>query len=347
MKTLKRPTINDIATLTGSSIATVSRVLNGTNYPVSDEKRQLILAAAAQLDYTPNGLSKALKMGKSREIGVLLPSMTNPYYAEVVSGIETACYQRGYNPVLCSSNDQPDREQEHLEFFLRMRMEGIIVSTIGRDGVLLGRILRSGMPATLFDQPVEHPSCDSVTYNFFKAGQLAAEYLLGKGHKEIAFLTLPFDRQSRTDRFEGFLEAFRRAEVPFLQERLLITQLENGDSSTRDEFAGGRQLARQLMALSGVTAVVAINDLIALGVMNELIKNGLRVPQDISVVGFDDIAFSGMSNPPLATVKQPSFALGRLAALTLIDRIEHTGANHNAVVLQPQLIERESVCNIK
>lgn len=347
MKQHRRVTINDIAKHTNLSIATISRVLNNTDYPVSEEKRQQILQAAKELDYIPNGLSKALKTGRSLEIGVLLPSLLNPYYAEVVSGIEKACYEQGYNPVFCSSNNEPRKEREHLDFFIKMRMAGNIVSTIGKDNALVEHALTSGLPLVLFDQPAVHANCDSVTYNFYRAGKMAAEHLLAQGHRDIAFLTLPFDRQSRVDRYEGFLSVLQAAGIDFPPDHLFITQLEDGDHSNVNEFSGGRRLVRQMVESTHVTAIVAINDFIALGAIKELVQSDLRVPEDISVIGFDDIAFAAMTTPSLTTVKQPSFEMGYQATQTLLEKIESGREARSAVVLQPQLIERRSVCSIK
>ena len=180
MRKKSNSTIKDVARLADASIATVSRVLNNTDYPVSEMTRKRILEAAKELKYMPNGLSKALKNGRSHEkIGVVVPSLLNPYYAEVVSGIEHACYERGYMPVFCSSNNESKKESQHLDFFLKMRMDGLIVSTLDQGAHLMEKVQQAGIATVFFDQPVQSGA--------FQAGKLAASYLVDLGHRSIAF----------------------------------------------------------------------------------------------------------------------------------------------------------------
>lgn len=347
MRRKSNATIKDVARAANASIATVSRVLNNTDYPVGDEIRRRILEAAKELNYMPNGLSKALKNGRSHEIGVVVPSLLNPYYAEVVSGIERACNERGYMPVFCSSNNEPQKESQHLEFFLKMRMDGLIVSTLDPGAGLIETLHQAGVATVFFDQPVESGSYDSITYDFFQAGKTAAEYLVRRGHRRIAFFALPFDRRSRRDRYEGFCAGLRQAGVEVSDDALFVAGLQRENGDTMTEFFCGEQLVEQFLHVPGLTAVVAMNDLVALGAMSAFSRRGISVPKDVSIVGFDDIAFASMANPSLTTVKQPSYDMGREAALMLIDKIEHRTAAQKAVTMRPQLIERDSVCNIE
>lgn len=347
MRKKSNSTIKDVARLADASIATVSRVLNNTDYPVSEMTRKRILEAAKELKYMPNGLSKALKNGRSHEIGVVVPSLLNPYYAEVVSGIEHACYERGYMPVFCSSNNESKKESQHLDFFLKMRMDGLIVSTLDQGAHLMEKVQQAGIATVFFDQPVQSGAFDSITYDFFQAGKLAASYLVDLGHRSIAFLALPFDRKSRKDRYEGFCAGLKEANIDFPSEHLFIADLKDENVDTMTEFSGGEHLAEQFMQMKGLTAVVAMNDLVALDAMNAFSKKGKAVPEDVSVVGFDDIAFASMANPSLTTVKQPSYDMGREAAITLIDKIENNTTSQKAVMMQPRMIVRNSVCDIK
>lgn len=333
-------TIRDVSERANASIATTSRVLNNTDYPVKPEMRKRILKAAKELGYTPNLLGKALKTGKSHEIGVVVPSLLNPYYAEAVTGIERICSARGYNPVFCSSDNSPDKELANVEFLIRMRMDGIIISKIEYGDEVIDRVNQAGISTVYFDQPVSNEKLSCVTYDFFEAGRMAAEYLTSKGHKKIAFFSLPFDRQSRISRYEGFKHGLKEAEGYLYLDS--SSSYESGEFLR--EFEAGERLVSDFLEKSEASAVVAINDLIAIGAMNAFSKRGVSIPNDISVVGLDDISFATMSNPALTTVKQPSYEMGSIAAEVLIDGLEGKRHKPEIIKMLPKLVERDSVC---
>ena len=345
---MERATIKDIARAVGVSIATVSRVLNKSDYPVREELREKVLEMAEELRYTPNIYGKLLKSGKSNDIGVVVPSLINPFYAETVTGIEVECHSRGYNPILCSSNNAYSREKEHIEFFMQKRMRGILVCTINEDDTYLRQVIRDNPNIVLFDQPITDFECDYVSFDFHRAGVIAAEHLLEKGHREIAFLSPPFDRKSRKEQFNGFYETLQSRGVAFDMSSLIIcaTGDENAETSIL-EFRNGQELAKCfLKAGRPATAVVVVNDITAIGVINEFSKNNLRIPDDISVMGFDNIMFSAMVNPPFTTVNQPSFEMGKLAVRLLIDKIANKPDGLSSIVLEPYIVERESIKEI-
>ena len=335
-------TIRDVAVRANASIATTSRVLNDTGYPVKPEMRERIRRAAAELGYTPNLIGKALKTGKSHEIGVVVPSLLNPYYAEVVTGIERICSKRGYHPVFCSSDNSPEKELANVEFLIRMRIDGIIISKIEYGNDVMERVSKAGIETVYFDQPVSGENLTSVAYDFYGAGYMASEYLVSRGHRKIAFISLPFDRQSRISRYEGFKAGLGDAEGYLF--------LDSSEPSERGEIVGEAEMAQRLvddfLKKPDVTAVVAINDFVAIGAMNALSRRGVSVPDDISVVGLDDISFAALSNPALTTVKQPSYEMGSRACGILIDRLEGIGNESGSVTMLPELIERDSVCSL-
>ena len=341
MKKGNRITIRDVSLMANTSIATASRVLNNTGYPVSPDMKARILKAAKELGYTPNMLGKALKTGKSHEIGVVVPSLLNPYYAEAVNGIERECNARGYTPVFCSSDNNPEKELANVEFLIRMRMDGILLSKIEYGDDVIQRVSRAGINTVYFDQPVADEKLTCITYDFFEAGRMAAEYLTSRGHRRIAFFSLPFDRQSRRSRYEGFLAGLGDAEGFLYQ-----SPAENEGGEFLSEFQAGERLVDSFLMDRNATAVVAINDLIAIGAMNAFSKRGIAVPSDISVVGLDDISFAAMSNPALTTVKQPSYEMGSAAAKVLIDSLEGFEEEGRTVRMPPSLVERDSVCDL-
>lgn len=342
----KRTTISDVAKKAGVSIATVSRVLNGTDYPVKESLREAVLGAAEQMNYTPNFFGRSLKSGKSNDIGVILPSMVNPFYSEVIAGMEKECRDAGYNPIFCSSNNEPEKELEQIRLMRKKCVEGLLISTINADSASLRRYISGNSNVVLFDQPVESLTCGSVGYDFALAGALAARYLVSRGHRRIAFLSTPLDRPSRRAIFKGFRGALGgEAGAAFHPEDLIV--LPGGSSSVEmgnGEFENGHRLARAFLdSRCPATAAVAINDITAFGVIQELIRSGCRVPGDVSVMGFDDIRFSAMLNPALTTVSQPSFKMGCLAARVLIGRLKKTERGEKHILLKPAVVERESV----
>lgn len=345
----KKLTITDIARLAEVSPATVSRVLNGVDYPVREELRNRILQISEEHHYTPNFFGKMLKQGKSNDIGVVVPSIINPFYSETIAGIEKECRENGYNPIFCNSDDKPEKEKEYIDLLMRKSVDGMLVSTISDDDSFLRTLIDEHAKIVLFDQPAENLLCDKITFDFYEAGLMATHFLLQKGHRDIAFMSSSFDRKSRFARYDGFREALKTESVAFNEKaRLFLGRVEEDESDGYvNEFENGRRLSRKFLATKcPATAIIAINDILALGVIHELMRNGCRVPEDVSVIGFDDISFSMMVYPPLTTVKQPSFEMGALAAKLLIDKLNEKVITRSQVVLRPSIVERDSVCSL-
>lgn len=340
----KRVTISDVARSAGVSIATVSRVLNSTDYPVNDELRERVLEAAKKLDYNPNFFGRSLKSGKSRDIGVILPSMINPFYSEVIAGMEKECRGAGYNPIFCTSNHKADKEKELISLMQSKCVEGLLISTINGSSGRLRDMINGGENIVIFDQPLPNFGGDSVSFDFYSAGMLSAEYLIKKGHRDIAFLSAPFERFSRRAIFKGFCDALKGAGFAFSKDNLFISAVKDAEKAGIDEFENGHRLARMFLdSRRRATAIVTINDITAFGIIKELTNSGCEVPGDVSVMGFDNISFSAMLNPALTTVSQPSFEMGTLAARVLIERIRDSGRAATQVLMKPEIVERESV----
>jgi LacI family transcriptional regulator len=340
----KRVTIFDVAKNAGVSIATVSRVLNETNYPVNDELRKTVLETAELMNYKPNYFGKSLKSGKSSEIGVILPSMINPFYSEVIAGIEKECRRAGYNPIFCSSGNRPGKEQDLIGLMQEKCVEGLLLSTVSATSGTLADIDAGGCSVVLFDQPVSGFEGDTVTFDFYQAGILSAQYLAQKGHRELAFLSAPFDRFSRRAIFSGFQDALADAGVPFRMKNLIVSRVEDTGKSGSAEFENGRSLAQSFLnSRCPATAIAAVNDITAFGIVQELARNSCRIPEDISVMGFDNIDFSAMLSPALTTVSQPSIEMGMLATQVLIKRIRDKDRAAEHILLKPEIVERESV----
>ena len=339
----KRATIIEIARLANTSTATVSRVLSGSDYPVSEELRESVKRAAEEVGYVPNAFGQSLKNGKTTDIGVIIPNFTNPFYMQMISGIEKICRERGYNPIICSSNNCEEQELSNIALLRQKCVEGLIISSIHKSPLDIQSALNMHKYVVLFDQETPLSDCDYVSFDFENAGYMAVTYLLEKGHRNIAFLAAPLEKRgSRRALYNGCQRAIRDWKEPATCS--LIVESVAMDDHTRWEYENGRQLANNFLALEErPTAVFVYNDITAIGVMSQLMKQGLSLPKDVSVVGFDNIIMSEFANPPLTTICQPAAETGALAAQTIIDKIEGLRVSNCRIHLTPQLIERDSV----
>ena len=342
----KKATVADIAKRAGVSAATVSRVMNDADYPVRAELRARVLDAATQLNYKPNVFSQMLKGGSSREIGVIIPSITNPFYAQLVSAVEEECLHRGYTPIICSSQNSAELEKRHLENLERKQVEGVLLSCVHLNDMLLDTLAVSAKEYVLFDQTSPSYTGDCVGFDFFAGGYMATKYLLDCGHRDIAFISGPIDRPSRNQYFDGYRQALRDAGVRLNNRRVVLYSDSDmqTDASMETNFRCGRESGRILMESDYLPdALVTINDMIAISVIKYFESEGIHVPRDISVIGFDDIAISSMVSPALTTIAQPATETGRLASRILLDRLEGKPVAEGRVILEPKLVERESV----
>jgi len=344
IETRKRITIYDIAKEAGTSTATVSRVLSNSGYPVKEELRKKILDTAEKLNYSPNALGRMLKKSESRDIGVIIPTISNPFYPQVVLGIELEARRRGYGILLCNSFRDPETEKKYITSLVQKQVKGIIISSIDANHISLKEIIGNDVKVVAFDQNIKGLKCSKVGFDFVKGGMLAVEYLIKKGHRNIAFATSPLTRKSRLETLEGYKLALLKHGLPFNERNIIASSSEEEYENVNYEFENGRKLAASFLQLEErPTAIFAVNDMTAFGVIRELWNNGVNIPNDVSVVGFDNIEISSMINPPLTTINQPSFETGKLACKTLLDLMEDKGSQEVSITLEPSLVERKSV----
>ncbi len=340
----KRATILDIAREAGVSTATVSRVLNNVDYPVKESARRLIREVAERLHYRPNIFGQMLKGGSNRIIGIIVPSITNPFYAQLVSDVEGHCIAAGYAPIICSSYNSPQMELRHLETLLRQQVAGIMLSTINNNAAFVGKLETSPAPLVLFDQPLEGFAGSGVAFDFRAGGQTATRHLVACGHRRIAFASQSVDRASRRLIFEGYREALRESGIrPTGDCVFTVADDPEAEGEIRD-YRHGRLLARNILDKPYLPdAIVASNDMIAIGILNALSEQGVSVPNDVSLIGFDDIGFASMIPPGLTTVRQSTAKTAELAAAILFGRIDRPGKRAVVRAVEPELIERGSV----
>jgi DNA-binding LacI/PurR family transcriptional regulator len=330
---VKRASIKDIARLAKTSHSTVSRALRGSDL-VKEATAAKIRRIAEESGYTASAAARSLVTQRSNSVGVVVTSITDPFEAEVVRGIEDSADEQGFSLLLADSNGDPEREVRAVGLLEERRVDGIVV-TSSRVGALYLRLLsRMRIPIVLLNS--HHPSefVHSVMIANAEASMEITHHLIQMGHRRIAYLGDRFGDQSDTERFTGYRRALNEAGLAFEPELVIP-----GDG--RPE--GGATAMSSLLALDHPpTAVVCYNDLTALGAMREARVHGLDVPADMSIVGFDDLFFSEYTRPPLTTVRQPMRRMGRLAMETLL-RLLRGAATAPTMEVPGELILRESV----
>lgn len=342
---MKKPaTIHDIAKMANASAATVSRVLSNSSYPVSAAMREKIVRIAKEANYIPNMLGKQLKTNSSMTIGVIIPSISNPFYSSVILGVEETAREHNYHVIVCNSLQNPDLELMYLQTMAEKQVKGIILSSIAKDTTLLKGLLKTGMQAIAIDQRIEEDEISQIEFNYAKGGYMATKHLIEHGHTHIGYVTSELDRHSRTEIYQGYLKAMDEAGLTPVVEEAKASEVAFGASF---EFNSGKQLAAQLLKRRGeLTAIFACNDVMAFGVIHELSSRGIRVPADMSVIGFDGIEYGEMIHPPLTTIKQPDHEMGILACKLLLDKLQDKDSSQMSVMLQPRLVERASITSV-
>jgi LacI family transcriptional regulator len=326
-------TIKHVAARAGVSFTTVSHVLNGTRR-VSDSARERVERAIAEMGYAPSAVARALKMSETCILGVLVPNITNPFFAELTRGIEDCCRRTDYSVFLCNSDDDPERQARYLQTLLERRVDGLLLAAAaGEASPLAQRLAASRVPTVVVDRSIPGLAADLVRVDHQGGARMAVEHLLGLGHRAIACIAGPSEFAVSRARVAGWREAMADAGIETDPNWLV-----EGDFSA----AAGHALALQLLARGDLTALFASNDLLAIGALRAAAERGIPVPGAVSVIGFDGIDLGGYAYPALTTVGHPIRAMGETAATVLIERIAESPASHREVVLAPQLLMRES-----
>lgn len=329
--------IKEVARHAGVSLGTVSNVLNRPS-SVAPATRQRVLDAIAELGYVRNDSARQLRAGQSRTVAIVVLDVANPFFTDVVRGAEQVIEEAGAMLVVCSSGEDRARERRHLELLEEQRVRGVLITPVGHgDQPDLERLHTRGIPVVLVDRGSGHANRCSVAVDDVMGGRLAIEHLLHHGHHRIAYCGGPFTIPQVADRHAGAAAA--------LADHHNTANLQIAPTKGLTVTAG-RHAAAELVTLptpQRPTAVFCANDLIALGVLQELTARGLRVPDDIAIVGYDDIEFAGAAAVPLSSIRQPREQLGRTAAQLLLEEANTaTTHRHRHVVFQPELITRHS-----
>jgi DNA-binding LacI/PurR family transcriptional regulator len=329
-------TIEDVAKEAGVSIASVSRYLNGRTTEVSVGTGARIQAAVDRLSYVPNMAARSLKTGRSRLIGVLLANIAHPYWSAVLSGVEEACQRANYSVVISSAGDRADIENRYLHMFLRQRVDGILLNPAQADPEIVAVWSGLRTPVVTLDRTLPGLPFALVAMDNAQGTRLAVEHLLALGHCRIGFVSWPIGRFSnRQERLRGYTEALHDAGI--LADPDLIRFAADGWSD------GVAQTLALLDAPHPPTAILSATSMLNLQVLAAIKRRGLRIPDDVSVVGYDDSPWDPLLDPPLTTVATPARQLGIVAAERLIAMIDGNGAvDLDEIRLTPELIIRQS-----
>lgn len=325
-------TIQDVAKLAGVSVATVSRVIN--NSPsVSQETKDLVNQTIQKLNYRPNLLGRNLRRSETRMILVLLPTLSNPIYSRIVKGIEDIAHKDGYNVLLCDTRSDLSRERNYIDLLRNRLADGVIFMSPILENDTLSH-LGKGFPVVQCCEYKEGTDVPYVSIDNFAAAYKAVKHLIGLGHKRIAFLGTRFSLNSASERESGYLKAL--ADHRIQPDPALIKY---GDYS----FKSGLRAGTQLLDLpERPTAVFAISDLMAIGIIRSALASNIRIPEELAVVGFDNISFSSMYAPSLTTISQPLYDLGASAMELLLKQIRAEAGYPQSILLEHELLIRES-----
>lgn len=325
--------IKDIALEAGVSTATVSHVINKTKY-VSEETREKVLSAIEKFDFYPNAHARMLAMGRSNIIGLLISDITNPFFPELVKSIETAVFEHGYNLMLFNTNYDSQRAADYVRRLIQMNVAGVALMTAELDPLLIDELLKKKVRAVFNDLGIVNEYMSNVVLDYAGGIEEAVRHLVSLGHKKIAHISGSNRIRSGVIRREAFLASIKK-NLPNESAPLVV----QGDF----RFDSGRAAAIQILEAKQLpTAVIAANDMMALGAMQEFKEVGLKIPQDISLVGFDDIAFTALSEPQLTTICSPRIEIGRRAIEALVTTIEHPNQTGTEIHIPTYLIKRKS-----
>ncbi len=343
---MKKVTITDIAKQAQTSPTTVSRVLNNTEYPVSVELRERILSAVRELGYVVGSPVRKKSGTEHRDIGVIMPNITNVFYPQTVLGIESVIADSGYNILLFNTLRSKKREQECLQLLYERQVKGVIISAVDNTIDNLSKYLSSGMKFVLLDQLIEDGSgCPSLNFDSRRGARMAIKHLAARGHKRIAFATTPLTRWTREETFKGYKEALAIADIDFDPSLVFVASQEHEGMSSNYEVEVGKKLALEFYSKGcPATAILCVNDMVAFGVIKELSNLGVRIPTDVSIIGFDDIPLAEVFIPSLTTVRYPAYDTGKLAAMLLLDNINSSlGPFSLNMKMDPVFVERCTV----
>jgi LacI family transcriptional regulator, galactose operon repressor len=332
-------TLKSIADQLKVSVTTVSRVLNGKSdtYRISKETKRRILNAAKELNYSPNQLARGLRLQKTHTIGYIIPDISNPFFSSIAKTVEKSARKFGYSIILCDSEENTEMEISLLQLMLNRKVDGLIISPVGIEVSHLIDLSKKKIPVVLLDRYFPDLDLPFVTSDNYQGAFEAVSTLFDYGHRRIACIQGLRRTSPNNDRVKGYLDAHRKNNIP-IDQSLIV-----GDSFGEEN---GYIETKLLLKKKDIpTAIFAVSNLISLGSIRAITEEGLRIPDDISMISFDDQPYSRFLATPMTTVAQQSAQIGQIATKILIDQIEsNSQIEPKGIFLPTSLIIRDSIC---
>ena len=335
-------TIKDVAERAGVSTTTVSHVINQTRY-VSEELTQRVHSAMEELDYQPNLLASSLRSGESKIIGLIIPDISNQFFSDISRKIEDNVLRHGYSVIMCNTDDDIDKEKRYIDILIAKQVDGIVFISAGDETKSLRKSIEKRIPIVVADRDIENQKVNTVIVDNFIGGYEATKYLMSLGHRRIGFISGPSEISPSYERYEGYKKALLESNL--IADPSLFVQ---GDF----RYQGGERAMKKLLALKPTpTAVFACNDMMAIGAIRTAYNQNLNVPDDISIIGFDNIPLSKATFPALTTMAQPTEEMAFQIIEILVELINYLGNrekreienfDYRKVILKTDLIVRDS-----
>ncbi|PRM09125.1 Ribose operon repressor [Haemophilus influenzae] len=330
-------TMKDIARLAQVSTSTVSHVINGSRF-VSDEIREKVMRIVAELNYTPSAVARSLKVRETKTIGLLVTATNNPFFAEVMAGVEQYCQQHQYNLIIAATGGDAKRLQQNLQTLMHKQVDGLLLMC-GDSRFQADIELAISLPLVVMDWWFTELNADKILENSALGGYLATKALIDAGHRKIGIITGNLKKSVAQNRLQGYKNALSEAKIALNPHWIVESHF---------DFEGGVLGIQSLLTQSSrPTAVFCCSDTIAVGAYQAIQQQGLRIPQDLSIMGYDDIELARYLSPPLSTICQPKAELGKLAVEALLQRIKNPNENYRTLVLEPTCVLRESIYTFK
>jgi LacI family transcriptional regulator len=326
-------TVKDVANKAGVSIATVSRVLNETRF-VSDELHQRVMEAVDELNYRPNAIARSLRCRRTHNIAMVVPDIAYPLLAEVARGVQERSYRLGYSAIMCVSDGNPEREADCLQTLMEKQVDGIILVAAGSKSWHVQALVAAGLPLVICNRALPGVRADTVVADDEASGWLAVTHLLDLGHEEVGCIAGPESLSVSQDRVNGYRRAMQSRGTPCRPDLLV-----HGDF----RYRGGYEAMHRLLDLTTPpNAIFACNDMMAMGAICAASQRRRRIPEDVAIVGCDDIAMARFTNPSLTTVAQPKHQMGSMAVDMLTEKMELGESPDTQRVLPVELVIRDS-----
>lgn len=329
-------TIKEVAQHAGVSVATVSRVVNKSGY-VSVSLEERVRTAMRELNYKPSALARSLRRQVTQTIGVLVPQLDQPFFSTLAFAIEKTLFGQDYRALVCSSEESREKEDAYIDILLRQRVDGVVLAPTGHNTENIHRLVDGGVPVVIVDRNLPHVPVNRVLTTNYQGAWSGARHLIELGHCRIALIGSAPHSEAMNHRLEGARQALIEAGCPPPDDMVVV--------NTLPEFEHSYQSARRLLDRppeKRPTAIFALNDVMAMGVYHAASELGLTLPDDLSVVGFDDIPAARYIVPGLTTVAQPIYQMGEAAALTLIRHIQDDSLPLETIELETRLVVRGS-----